>query len=75
MLKRIVTVFIGGGGPENPDLTSMRRRLLDEVDVVLHDRLIDLHLLEETKPAGEIISVGKRQDQIAGILVIAAQTL
>ena len=58
MLKRIVTVFIGGGGPENPDLTSMRRRLLDEVDVVLHDRLIDLHLLEAAEPASGIISVG-----------------
>jgi siroheme synthase len=32
---------------------------LREADVVLHDRLIDLHLLEEAKPAAEIISVGK----------------
>jgi uroporphyrin-III C-methyltransferase len=54
------TVFIVGAGPGNPDLITVRGlACLRKSDVVLHDRLIDLHLLEEAKPTAEIISVGK----------------
>jgi uroporphyrin-III C-methyltransferase len=60
MLKHLGTVFLVGAGPGNPDLITVRGlTCLREADVVLHDRLIDLHLLEEAKPAAEIISVGK----------------
>src|SRR5262249_52319245 len=60
MLKQLGTVFIVGAGPGNPDLITVRGlTCLRRADVVLHDRLIDLHLLEEAKPAAEIISVGK----------------
>lgn len=54
------TVFIVGAGPGNPDFITVRGlACLRESDVVLHDRLIDLHLLEEAKPTVEIINVGK----------------
>ena len=60
MLKHLGTVFIVGAGPGNPDLITVRGlTCLRQADVVLHDRLIDLHLLEEAGPAAEIISVGK----------------
>jgi uroporphyrin-III C-methyltransferase len=60
MLKHIGIVFIVGAGPGNPDLITVRGlTCLREADVVLHDRLIDLRLLEEAKPAAEIIDVGK----------------
>jgi uroporphyrin-III C-methyltransferase len=59
-MKHVGTVYIVGAGPGNPDLITVRGlTCLREADVVLHDRLIDLHLLEEAKPDAEIISVGK----------------
>jgi len=59
-VKHIGTVYIVGAGPGNPDLITVRGlTCLREAEVVLHDRLIDLHLLEEAKPSAEIISVGK----------------
>jgi uroporphyrin-III C-methyltransferase len=59
-VKHTGTVFIVGAGPGNPDLITVRGlTCLREADVVLHDRLIDLHLLEEAKPDAEIICVGK----------------
>src|SRR5438132_2434230 len=54
------TVYIVGAGPGNPDLITVRGLMcLREADVVLHDRLIDLHLLEEARPDAEIVNVGK----------------
>ena len=59
-MKHVGTVYVVGAGPGNPDLITVRGlTCLREADVVLHDRLIDLHLLEEAKPAAEIICVGK----------------
>jgi uroporphyrin-III C-methyltransferase len=59
-VKHLGTVYIVGAGPGNPDLITVRGlTCLREADVVLHDRLIDLHLLEEARPDAEIINVGK----------------
>jgi len=59
-VKHLGTVYIVGAGPGNPDLITVRGlTCLREADVVLHDRLIDLHLLEEASPQAEIINVGK----------------
>lgn len=59
-MKHFGTVFIVGAGPGNPDLITIRcLACLWEADVVLHDRLIDLHLFEEAKPTAEIICMGK----------------
>ena len=59
-MKPLGTVYIVGAGPGNPDLITVRGlTCLREADVVLHDRLIDLHLLEEARPDAEMINVGK----------------
>jgi uroporphyrin-III C-methyltransferase len=75
------TVYIVGAGPGNPDLITVRGlTCLREADVVLHDRLIDLHLLEEAKPDAEIICVGKEpgdpypaQEQIHWLMIQKAR--
>jgi uroporphyrinogen III methyltransferase/synthase len=57
-------VYIVGAGPGNPDLITVRGLMcLREADVVLHDRLIDLHLLEEARSDAEIINVGKERHE------------
>src|SRR5207302_2853697 len=59
-MKPFGVVYIVGAGPGNPDLITVRGLMcLREADVVLHDRLIDLHLLEEARPDAEIVNVGK----------------
>src|SRR3989475_12085855 len=59
-MRVLGTVFIVGAGPGNPDLITVRGlTCLREADVVMHDRLIDLHLLEEARPTAEILNVGK----------------
>src|SRR5712671_5710247 len=59
-MKSLGTVYIVGAGPGNTDLITVRGlTCLREADVVLHDRLIDLHLLEEARPDAEMINVGK----------------
>jgi len=76
-VKHVGTVYIVGAGPGNPDLITVRGlTCLREADVVLHDRLIDRHLLEEAKPEAEVISVGKeageenlQQDHIHWLMI------
>ncbi len=54
-------VYIVGAGPGDPGLiTSRGLDALRMADVVLHDRLIDIRLLEEARPGAEVIDVGKR---------------
>jgi uroporphyrin-III C-methyltransferase len=80
-VKHVGTVYIVGAGPGNPDLITVRGlTCLREADVVLHDRLIDLHLLEEANPDAEVISVGKEpgeenplQDHIHGLMIDKAR--
>ncbi len=80
-MKHVGTVYIVGAGPGNPDLITVRGlTCLRQSDVVLHDRLIDLHLLEEAKPDAEIISVGKetgeetlQQEQIQWLMIQKAR--
>jgi uroporphyrin-III C-methyltransferase len=80
-MKHVGTVYIVGAGPGNPDLITVRGlTCLREADVVLHDRLIDLHLLEEAKPEAEVISVGKevgdenvQQDHIHWLMIEKAR--
>src|SRR5436853_6382401 len=60
-MKALGTVFIVGARPGNPDVITVRGlTCLREADVVMHDRLIDLHLLEEARPDAEILNVGKQ---------------
>src|SRR2546426_6084833 len=80
-MKPLGSVYLVGAGPGNPDLITVRGLMcLREADVVLHDRLIDLHLLEEAKAAAEIINVGKepgeenpQQDHIHWLMIQRAR--
>jgi len=63
-MKTLGTVYIVGAGPGNPDLITIRGlTCLREADVIMHDRLIDLHLLEEARPDAEMINVGKERGE------------
>src|SRR5436309_10157398 len=80
-MRPLGSVYLVGAGPGNPDLITVRGlTCLREADVVMHDRLIDLHLLEEARPDAEIINVGKdpgddtlRQEHIQWLMIEKAR--
>ncbi len=54
-------VYIVGAGPGDPGLITWRGlECVRHADVILHDRLTDPRLLEESGPGAEVIDVGKR---------------
>jgi uroporphyrin-III C-methyltransferase / precorrin-2 dehydrogenase / sirohydrochlorin ferrochelatase len=54
------TVALVGGGPGDPELITVKgRRLLNEADVVVADRLAPGLLLDELRPQVELIDVAK----------------
>lgn len=75
-------VDIVGAGPGDPELVTVRgRRLLDEAEVVVHDRLVHPALLDVARESGaELIDAGKRpgrhalpQEEINTLLVRLAR--
>ena len=70
-----------GAGPGDPDLLTMKaRRLLDEADVVIHDRLISQPILELARREALMIDAGKEgfgpsmaQEDINALIVEHAQ--
>lgn len=66
-----------GAGPGDPDLLTMKaRRILHEADVVLHDQLVPLDILELARREAVIVETGKKgfgaswkQDAINGLMV------
>ena len=74
-------VYLVGAGPGDPELLTMKaHRLLHEVDVVLHDALVDEDLLESIPDRTVVRDVGKRpngkrtsQAEINDLLVSHAQ--
>src|SRR3989442_5271096 len=58
-MTRGVVSFVGAG-PGDPELITLKGlRRIREAEVVLHDRLIPLPLLDEASPGATIIDVGK----------------
>ncbi|MGI9417332.1 MAG: siroheme synthase CysG, partial [Geminicoccaceae bacterium] len=70
-------VAIIGAGPGDPDLLTLKaRRKLHDADVVIHDRLVALEVLELARREALLIDVGKmpggpswRQDDINALMV------
>ena len=75
-------VWFVGAGPGDPELLTLKaRNILHQADVILHDRLVDIRILELCRREAEIIEVGKtafraswKQSDINALLVSKAQT-
>ncbi len=71
-----MTVYLVGAGPGDPGLLTVRgAQLLAGADVIVHDRLAEVSLLDLAPSTAERIDVGKspggpiRQDEINALLV------
>lgn len=70
-------VDLVGAGPGDPDLLTMKaRKLLDEADVVIHDRLVSGPILELARREAVMVDAGKtgfgpsmKQDDICALMV------
>ncbi|MFP6566905.1 MAG: SAM-dependent methyltransferase, partial [Dehalococcoidia bacterium] len=54
-------VYLVGAGPGDPGLLTRKgQRCLEEADVVIYDYLVDVRLLDFTRPEAALVDAGKR---------------
>ena len=59
-------VYLVGGGPGDPDLLTFKAlRLMQQADVVLHDRLVSEEVLSLCRRDADYVYVGKKRDRHA----------
>jgi uroporphyrinogen III methyltransferase/synthase len=79
--NRTGKVSLVGAGPGDPELITVKgRRVLEEADVIVYDRLANPRLLRHARPDAERIYVGKRaaaysmpQTEITELLIARAR--
>ncbi len=55
-------VYLVGAGPGDPGLLTRKgQRCLEEADVVIYDYLVDVRLLDFTRPEAALVYAGKRE--------------
>ena len=53
-------VYLVGAGPGDPGLLTLKgRHCLQDADVVIHDSLVDVRILDFAKPDAHLLSAGK----------------
>ena len=75
-------VYIVGAGPGDPELLTIKgKRLLEEAEVVIYDKLVGEGVLDFVNPGAELIYVGKEpdyhlipQEEINGLIVTKAKS-
>ena len=63
MICRRGSVYLVGAGPGDPELITVRgMRLIQQADVIIHDRLIPIEVLAWARESAALIDVGKYPD-------------
>ena len=63
MIFRRGSVHLVGAGPGDPELITVRgMRLIEQADVIIHDRLIPYEILNWCHESATLIDVGKYPD-------------